>query len=574
MTVGGPARAAGAALRAAMASGGLRRLQLGWMSSVLADSGLLLVLLVIAYGAGGPAAAGLLTAIRMIPAVFAGPLVGTAVARRSADQVLLAIHLVRVVLALAMAAVLATGLPTEATWPLAAAVALCTTFVRPIHISTTPALARTPDELVAANVATSLGEGIGTFLGPLLGGFVLATAGPAAACAVLAGVFGIGAVATLGLGRSLVDPRPSGDLPAATARPLETVRAGFGALRRYRAGGAVIAGFGAQVVVRGALTTLIVVASIELLGMGESGAAVLTSALGAGALGGGLIAMGIVGARRLGSSFALALAGWGLPIAVIALAPSPALAIAALLAVGLSNASLDIVGFTIVQRSVPAAERVPIFGVLEVIAALGSAAGGLIAPVLVEAFGVRGALAIAGSTLPIAAVVLWPRVHRADVETVVPDDQLALIRGIPLFAPLSLTAIERMAEALSPLHWAPGETLIEEGEAGDRYLLIASGEAEVTSGGQALNRLGPGDGCGEISLIRDVPRTATVTAVSPIRGFCLSRADFLAAIAGPSSAAAATAVVEERLARGAAAGAPTITAGRPDGADEADASRA
>lgn len=539
------------ALRASLANGAIRRLQFAWASGIAADSGLLLALLVVAYQTGGPAAAGILTAIRMVPAVAAGPLAGAAVASRPPAAVLLTIHVVRTLAALAIGGLLVAEVPVEWTWPFLALIALLTGFVRPIHVGSVPALATSPEELVTANVATSLGEGLGTFAGPLLTGGLLATLGAPAACLAAAGLFGAAAVATLGLANAFAAGPEPGSADRTSANPIATLRTGLASLARRRGPAAVIAGFTAQVVVRGMLTTLIVVAAIELLGMGEPGAGLLNAALGAGALGGGLLAMGIISSSRLGSAFALALAGWGLPIAIIGLLPVPAVAVAALLAVGLSNAVLDVLGFSLLQRGVPTAERVPVFGVLETVAAIGAAAGGLVAPILIERLGTQGSLAVAGAILPIAAVAIWPWIHAADGESVVPARQLALIRGIPLFAPLTLTAVERLAGALQPVRFADGEALIREDEPGDRYLILAEGRATVTSRGRAINELAAGSGCGEISLIRDVPRTATVTAQGPVSGFALARADFLAAIAGPTTTAAASALIEERLARSA-----------------------
>ena len=92
---------------------------------------------------------------------------------------------------------------------------------------------------------------------------------------------------------------------------------------------------------------------------------------------------------------------------------------------------------------------------------------------------------------------------------------------------------------------------MREGDPGDSYLVIAAGAIGITKSGRVVNRCGPGEGIGEISLIQSVPRTVTATATETTVGFTLSSADFLAAIAGPTSAAAAAEVAAERLARSA-----------------------
>ena len=174
--------------------------------------------------------------------------------------------------------------------------------------------------------------------------------------------------------------------------------------------------FGGQVFVRGMLTTLIVVASIELLDLGDSGVGLLNAAVGLGGLVGAIGAVGLTGVSRLAAAFSVALAMWGLPIAVIGAWPLVPLAVAGLLVTGISNALLDVSGFTMLQRGVQPAERMPVFGLFEGMVAFGVAAGGIVASLLVEAFGPQGALGIAGAILPILAIATWPRVSRLDLE--------------------------------------------------------------------------------------------------------------------------------------------------------------
>ena len=192
-----------------------------------------------------------------------------------------------------------------------------------------------------------------------------------------------------------------------------------------------------------------------------------------------------------------------------------------------------------------------VFGLLEAVIAAGLATGGALAPVLIAAFGERGGLAVAGAILPVIAVASWRGVHRADDAVVIPERQLKLLRGIPLFAPLTLTTLERLAEALVPRHVAAGAMVIREGEPGREFYLIERGEVEVRTGGRPINTGGPGDGFGEIALVEDVPRTATVVAVTDLELEVLDSADFLEAVAGPSVAPAMRRLIDERLARSA-----------------------
>jgi hypothetical protein len=232
------------------------------------------------------------------------------------------------------------------------------------------------------------------------------------------------------------------------------------------------------------------------------------------------------------------------------LVPAAPLAIAAMAAVGISNAVLDISAFTLLQRILPDATRAPAFGLLEGIIGVGVALGGVLAPQLIPAFGIRGALIATGLILPIAAVVTWPRVSRADAETVVPRRQLELLRGVPMFGLLPLTMLERLAAAMTLVHVDAGETLIREGEPGDRFYIVSDGRLDVSTDGTKLGSSEHGDGIGEIALLRRVPRTATVMAVEDSELYALEGDDFRAAISEHlGNNQAADIVISARLAR-------------------------
>ena len=171
---------------------------------------------------------------------------------------------------------------------------------------------------------------------------------------------------------------------------------------------------------------------------------------------------------------------------------------------------------------------------------------------LVEWLGARGALVIAGAILPILAVATWPRVSRLDRESRAPALETDVLHAIPLFSPLPLTAIDRLAALVRPVAYPPGETIMRQGAPGDTYLAIASGIVTIEVDGRLVATCGPGEGIGEIALLRNVPRTATATASTAVTGFELAGADFLAAIAGPASTSAAETTVVD------AAGALTI----------------
>ncbi|MGH2475419.1 MAG: cyclic nucleotide-binding domain-containing protein, partial [Candidatus Limnocylindrales bacterium] len=248
-------------------------------------------------------------------------------------------------------------------------------------------------------------------------------------------------------------------------------------------------------------------------------------------------------------AFSVALAAWGAPIAVIGLVIHPVIAVAALGAIGISNALIDVAGFTLLQRTTPNAARVAVLGLLDSVANLGPAMGGILAPFLLEALGLPGALVATGAILPVTAIVAWPALRRLDEGGPAAARRVELIRAQPLFVPLSLATVEHLAARLVPIHVDAGDWILREGDPGDSYVLIDRGEVEVSQAGRVMRTLGPGAGVGEIALLHDVPRTASVRAVGPVEAFSLDRDAFLEAVTGmPASRAAAEATAADRLA--------------------------
>jgi CRP-like cAMP-binding protein len=168
----------------------------------------------------------------------------------------------------------------------------------------------------------------------------------------------------------------------------------------------------------------------------------------------------------------------------------------------------------------------------------------------VALFGVRWALAATGILLPVLALASWARLRGIDERAVVPERELELLRSLPLFAPLPPATLEHLARSLVPVEASTGTEVTRQGDVGDRFYLVDKGELGVTIDGEVASTLGPGDHFGEIALLRDVPRTATVTARTDASLLALERDEFVSAVTGhPASLEAADAVVAARLGR-------------------------
>ena len=536
-----------AVLRDALRNRSIRRIQLAWTIGTAAEWAFLVILLVVAYDAGGALAVGVLGAVRVVPVIIAAPFAALLVERFRGDRVLTSINIARAAGALLTALVIAVDLPLALVFVLAGLVAGAGALVRPIQSALLPAFARTPGELVAANVTTSLGEGVGVFVGPLLASAVVAATDSSAASVLVAAAFATAAAAVTGVKfERAADARAGRGADGSAGFHLRDVPR---TIRRYPTTALILLDFLAQIFVRGLLITLIVVASIELLDMGQAGVGLLNAAIGLGGLVGAFVALGLAGGRRLPVLFLVSLAVWGVPLMLIGAWPLATVGLIALFVTGISNAVLDVAGFTLIQRDTRNEDRVTIFGFLEALIGVGILVGSLVAPALVVAVGARGALVVAGAVLPMMAILTWRQIARGSRAGAGRERRVALLRRNQLFAPLPLTALDLLAESMHPVSFEEGSVLMMKGETGAEYLVLASGEVDVRDGDARLGVFGPGDGVGEIALLRSVPRTATVVARTSVEAYSIGADAFLDAMTGHTARAAADALVAQRLGR-------------------------
>ena len=257
----------------------------------------------------------------------------------------------------------------------------------------------------------------------------------------------------------------------------------------------------------------------------------LDSTLGIGALLGGLLAVALAPRNRLASDFGIGVAFWALPLLLIAIWPQAAPAFLAMAIIGAANPIVDVNASTIMQRIVPDAVMGRVFGALDSALIAFMALGSLLMPVLIAGPGLRWGLVIISVPIVVLALVAMPRLRVLD-RTVGAPPEAALLAGIPLFQPLARPLMEQLSGRLRRIEVAPGDVVVTEGEAGDLFYVIESGHLDARSNGSLLSSMGPRDTFGEIALLRDVPRTASVVATAPSVLYVMEREDFLAAMTG------------------------------------------
>ena len=531
------------ALGAAIRNDNVRRVELAWGAAIAAEWAHFVALGVFAYEEGGTAAVGIAGLVRLLPAAVVAPFAASLGDRFRRERFLLTLTLLGAG-ALAASAAAAFANDRVLVFAFASVVGIASTLIRPALQALLPSLARTPEELIASNGATSTVESVGTLVGPVFAAVFVSLADVAA-------VFLFGAAALLAgavlLARVSVESRVG--LKAAIDR--ESLRRmitdGFRTVMLAGSARLVVGLIVAQTFVRGCLNVLIVVAAFQVFGGGAAQVGYLTAAIGAGGLIGALGAMTLAG-RRLAVPFGLSLVFWGVPIVLMAPRPSFAAAVVLLTVVGAANSVEDVAVFTLLQRLVPNEMLTRVLGLVWGLAMGGVAIGSLAAPVVVRAIGPRPAFVFVGSILPLLALVTYRRLVEID-RMVAPAPELELIDRVPMFAPLSIATKEQVAARLLPVSVTAGEVVIRAGDTGDRFYIVGDGELDIDAGGRHTTAH-EADYFGEIALLHDVPRTATVKAAVDSTLYALRRTDFLSAVTGHSAAhTAGEAIAETRLNR-------------------------
>ena len=400
----------------------LRTVELAWGAAISAEWAHFVALGVFAFQTNGALGVGLVGFIRLVPAAILAPFASSLADRMPRERFLGCVCLLGTLAFCASAAAYSFGPYATAIYAAAAVAAIASTLIRPGLQALLPSLASTPDELVAANAYSSTLESLGTFVGPAVGGIVVAAAD---AGWVFAGASVLYAVATTLIASVTVEGRrltqPEGDAG-------RRVLAGFRVLATEPGPRVVIALMVAQTFVRGALNVLIVVVAFDILDAGAGWVGLLNAAVGVGGLVGAFLAVGVAG-RRLAQPFALALVLWGIPIALLAGAPSGVLAFALVALIGVANSIEDVAGFTLLQRIVDDDVLARVLGALWGLAMAGLAVGSIATSLLLQVAGNQVALVAVGAILPVATLLTWARLTALDRTAVAPAELARIVGG-------------------------------------------------------------------------------------------------------------------------------------------------
>ena len=483
----------------------LRAAQLALAVAKAVDLAQLIALSAYLYAGDGVAAVAAYGIVRALAPAVGVPAVTATTARLGAGRLLVLLGGTAAVAAAAVTTAAVLDGPLLAVLAPAGVLHVLLGAYRPVVSALLPALVRSPEELLACTAACGLLDGVTFLAGPLVAGLLLAAAGPGVV--VYATVVLLAAAMLISIRLAGSPPAPS---PVRVQRAA-AARAFFGT-PEVRVTTVLVS---AQTFVRGALSVLVVVLAIEVLGLDGSGVGLLFAAIGVGALLGLPLAYALTG-RQLFRALGLGLVLWGLPLAAAAVVPHVAVVLLLFAVVGVGNDLVDLGAYSALPRVVPERVLPTVFGLLEAAIQLGAALGAAAAGVLLTVVDVDVALYVVGSVLPVAAVLAGRRLRSFDDRLGRRDADVDLLRRQPMFAVLPVHLLDTLASRLTTATYAPGQPILLEGGPGDRYVLLVRGEVTIERAGVAVDLRRAGDGFGEIALVRDVPRTATARAATAV----------------------------------------------------------
>ncbi len=527
------------------ANGSLRRVEFAFLLFNAAEAAAWVAILVYAFDRGGAEATGLVGVLLLVPAGVAALFTGALGDRFRRERVLAIGYLVQMLAVASTGVAILTGRAAGVVYGFAIASAASMTTSRPAHHSILPNLARSPDELTAANSVSSLAEGLGGTFGALAAAGLLVTGTPGTVYTVMAACLGVAALTLVGL---------HAEHPWYPEHPFRvwTLAAdaahGIASIARSRDPRLVVALAGLMTVAYGAFDVLLVSVAIETLDLGEAGVGLLHTAIGVGALVGAAGSVALVGRRALGPALLLATMLMAAGIAGSALASTLAVVSFSVVVAGAALTLMDVAGRTLLQRVADDDLLTRVFGMVEALWMAGVGVGSAIAAIAVRSLGLRAALLWVAGAIVVLTLPAIGGLRRLDRDSIVPARQLELLGELSMFSPLPWPELERVARQMDLQPVTGGAEVVRQGEVGDRFYVIDRGEFQVSIDGRPVRALHAGDHFGEIALLHDVPRTATVTAVGDGALWTLDQEEFLATVTGmPQASIAAHAISAERL---------------------------
>ena len=454
-----------------------------------------------AYGVGGALLVGLV-GFRFLPASVAGLITAQFAETHRRARVLTATASVRTALSGLIVAALALKLPFGIPLVLVWLDAMAGSAYRPAQATLLPSLVHTPSEFAAATALTSHAKSSGQMFGALAGALLVASVPIAPAVSAATALYAVSALATAGIRAA----RPSPTARTGLSDRLRGMRDGFEAIKHDREAKEIVAFACLRSLNRGLWISLGVVASIELLGLGKAGFGVLMAAAGAGALLAIPMSGMLVGRRRLGGWLAGALGMCGVLVAAVGVAVAGVPAVVFMVGWGMAMAISDVAAQAVLFRVIEPASIGRVTGLMESGKLVFEGAASLLAPAAVLAFGIRGALVVAGGVVALLVVAGARAFVRIDARAIGRVETLQLVSSIDLFKRLRVDLLEGVVAQLRRVTAPAGTDVTTQGVRDDAgWYLVEQGRLAVLIDGFEVNELSRGSGFGELALLREQP---------------------------------------------------------------------
>jgi MFS family permease len=489
-----------------------------------------LALSVYGFEAHGIVGVGVVALIRYLPGAAAAPIVGIVIDRSSRRTIWLASAATTALVLCGATVAAAAGAPTWVVFVFPGLYAIASAAYAPAESAMSPMMARTPQQLSARNVNDSVMENSGSLIGAIGAGVLLTATSPAF-------IFGVCAAASLAVFVVLLgvprDRRPDWVAePGELAGAWDDVVAGVRALATHPGLRLAWTTTALLLFFEGFAEVIVVALALHVLELSTGAVGFLRAAWELGSVGAGVGLVLLLDRGRLVIGIACGSVVIGAAALLPGLVSEPAAAYVGWFGMGIGIALVEVAAKTLMQRLGDDETMGRLLTLLQSGRLAALALGSLCAIVLDELIGTRGALIALGALMPAFVLLCWTRLRGYELGAPVAAVPYSLLRHNSIFAPLPMATVERLSHDLRPVDFEAGVDVIVQGEKGDRFYLIESGQVEVLEGGEFRRNEGPGESFGEIALLHDVLRTATVRTTEPTRLLELERDQFLVAVTG------------------------------------------
>jgi MFS family permease len=529
----------GAAYRQALSNRDFRLLVLALSQSSMGDWAYNVALVVYVYDkTHSPAWVAAATIGRMVPRLLASLYAGVIAEKFERVRIMVRADLARAVIMAVMAVVAGLDGPAWLLIALAGVLAAVGSVYEPATAAMVPQLLG-EEQLAAGNALTETINNVAIVVGPAVGALVLLIGAPWV-------VLGLDAVTFL-LSALLVRRLAARSVPTdvtSAGGPVRQVMVGVNAIVHSSAATILVAFPVLTTLLYGVDSVLFVFLSRDRLGTQATGYGYLLVALGVGGIIASAFVNRLAAMPRLSAVLAFGMVAYCAPTALLVLVHAPWLAFVIEVVRGIATLLVDVLAITALQRSLAPELISRVFGVFWAVALAGLAVGALITPILLRAVGLDNALLIAGLAVPVGVLAVYPRLVAVDRVAGERAHQLAprmvVLENLQIFAAAPRTVLERLAAAATEVTAAPGEVIIAEGSPADAFFVLHSGVVEILAAGeryatpQVIRTLEAPAYVGEIGLIEQIPRTATVRAVGDCQLWRIDGDEFLAALSESS----------------------------------------